>query len=271
MARARAVSSRWSRADPGGARGRRPAPPAPPAPARTPRPAWPTPGPAPLPDRAAQPCPPRWRRRVMPGQAVDRLRPWRGSHPRRPRQATGWDGSAPRHRLSRRLRKEPEDRPHGTPHHAAAEGVIPGEPVAEPVRKAEDPLAHRYPREHVVDEMGGALGHAASAAARAQCAALAGERDEPVEAAPDAAEPGERVHGLKLEQRAREQSRGGQHHRGHRELRDDERAPGASARTTGRSPGVLERRSRCRRFQCRAAVAPRVAAHRPALPPVGSS
>ncbi len=96
--------------------------------------------------------------------------------------------------------KEPENRPYGTPHHAAAEGVIPGEPVAKPVRQAEDPLAHRYARQHVVDEMGGALGHAASAATRAQRAALAGERDEPVESAPDAAEPGEpRAQGAALQ------------------------------------------------------------------------
>ena len=87
--------------------------------------------------------------------------------------------------------KKPEDCPHGTPHDGTAQGVIPGQPVAEAVRQAEDPLAHRYPRDHVVDEMGSALGHTASAAARAQRAALAGERDEPVEFAPGAAEPRE--------------------------------------------------------------------------------
>ncbi len=50
----------------------------------------------------------------------------------------------------------PEYRPQGTPDHGAAEGVVPGQPVAEQVRKTEHPLTPRYPWEDVVDEMGGA-------------------------------------------------------------------------------------------------------------------
>ena len=87
--------------------------------------------------------------------------------------------------------QESKDRPHGTSHHGAAEDVIPGQPIAEPVREAQDPLAYRHPWEDVVDEMSGALGHTTPAAARAQRTALTGERDESVEPAPCAAEPGE--------------------------------------------------------------------------------
>jgi len=52
-------------------------------------------------------------------------------------------------------------------------------------------LAHRHLREHVLDQMGGRLGHAAGGAGRAQAAAFAGERDQEVMAAGAAARAGE--------------------------------------------------------------------------------
>jgi hypothetical protein len=50
-------------------------------------------------------------------------------------------------------------------------------------RKRHHPLAHRHLREHVLDEVGGRLGHAPGGAGRAQAAALAGVGDQEVVAA----------------------------------------------------------------------------------------
>ena len=61
------------------------------------------------------------------------------------------------------------------------------------VRQAQHPLAHGYPRQHLIDEARGALRHAPAAAARAEAATLAGERHESLERALPAPEAGEAV------------------------------------------------------------------------------
>lgn len=53
----------------------------------------------------------------------------------------------------------------------------------ERVREAECPLADRYVREYVIDEMRRRLDHASSTAARAEAAALSGEGDQVLVAA----------------------------------------------------------------------------------------
>jgi len=75
----------------------------------------------------------------------------------------------------------------------AAERVIPSEHVAQAKRQAQDPLPDRDGGEHVLDEMGGALGHATPAAARADRTRLARERHEPLGVAGVAVEAGEAV------------------------------------------------------------------------------
>jgi hypothetical protein len=74
--------------------------------------------------------------------------------------------------------------------HRAAEAVIPGKPIAKLEGKAQDPLSNRNPREHVVDEMCGALGHPTATAARAEAAAFARERNQPIGATVGTAKPG---------------------------------------------------------------------------------
>jgi hypothetical protein len=65
--------------------------------------------------------------------------------------------------------------------HRATESVVPGEQVAEPVRQAQHPLAHRHVGQNLIDQVRGALRHAATATAWTQRAALAGEGDQPIE------------------------------------------------------------------------------------------
>ena len=84
-----------------------------------------------------------------------------------------------------------EDRAHGSPHHGAAEGVIPGQPVTEAVRQTEHPLPHGHPREHMVDEMRGSLGHAPPPTARAETPPVTRKGHQAVEPAPRASEPSE--------------------------------------------------------------------------------
>ncbi len=73
----------------------------------------------------------------------------------------------------------------------AAERVVPREHVAQPKREAQHPLSDRHGRQYVIDEVGGALGHAAATAARAHGARLARERHEPLGVAGVAAKAGE--------------------------------------------------------------------------------
>ncbi len=75
--------------------------------------------------------------------------------------------------------------------HGAGELVVPREEIAEAERQGEHPLPYRHTREHGVDEVRRLRGHPPPAAARAEPAALARERDEPLEravATPDARE-----------------------------------------------------------------------------------
>ncbi|MFZ1058261.1 MAG: hypothetical protein WAP47_03600 [Candidatus Rokuibacteriota bacterium] len=75
----------------------------------------------------------------------------------------------------------------------AAEAVVPGEQVAQAVGEAQDPLADGDAGQHTIHEVGGALGHAPTAAARAEATALAGEGDQPLQGAGVAPEPREAV------------------------------------------------------------------------------
>jgi len=73
-------------------------------------------------------------------------------------------------------------RAHGDVQHGATQAVIVGEPVAQPVRDREDPLADRHVgRQHAIHEVCRALGHPPSAAARTDRAALAREGNQALE------------------------------------------------------------------------------------------
>ena len=73
----------------------------------------------------------------------------------------------------------------------ATQVVVPRQLIPHAVRQTQDPLPDRHIGEHMIDEMGGALRHPAAAAAGTQRPALAGERDQPVQAAVTAAKPRE--------------------------------------------------------------------------------
>ena len=59
--------------------------------------------------------------------------------------------------------------------------MIPGQPVTQARRQTQHPLPHGHPREHLVDQVRRALGHAPSAAARTEPAPMTRERHEAVE------------------------------------------------------------------------------------------
>ena len=71
--------------------------------------------------------------------------------------------------------------------------MVEGEAKTQIERKARDPLASGYVRDHLIDEMGGAGGHPSTAARWAETAALAAERDETVLAASVASKSSEAV------------------------------------------------------------------------------
>ena len=73
---------------------------------------------------------------------------------------------------------EAEEHARGHAEHRARHPVIPGQEIAKTVRQTQHPLAHGHARQHLVDQTGGALGHASAAAARAEAPALAGKRHE---------------------------------------------------------------------------------------------
>jgi hypothetical protein len=73
--------------------------------------------------------------------------------------------------------------------HGATELVVPCEEIAEPVRQAQHPLAHWDMRQDAIHETRGTLGHAPPSAARTEAAALARERNQPLESAVTTAEP----------------------------------------------------------------------------------
>ena len=83
---------------------------------------------------------------------------------------------------------------HGADEHGddpAAHVVIPRQLVPQAVRQTQHPLPHGHVGEHVIEQVGGALGHPAAAATRTHRAAFTGKRDQPVEAAVAAAKPRE--------------------------------------------------------------------------------
>jgi hypothetical protein len=77
--------------------------------------------------------------------------------------------------------------------HRAAQGGVPRQSVAQAIRQRQDPLAHRHPRQHLVDEIGGTLCHAPPSTARAEAAPLAGDGQEALEGAVGAPKPREAV------------------------------------------------------------------------------
>ena len=86
------------------------------------------------------------------------------------------------------------ERAHEDVQHRAAEPVIVGQPVAQSVRDREYPLPDRHVgRQHVVDEVRRALGHAPSPAARTNRPPFAREGHEPLERAVPAPHAGEAV------------------------------------------------------------------------------
>ena len=51
--------------------------------------------------------------------------------------------------VARPAPQEAEDRAQGPPHHGAAQGVVPRQPVAQTRREAQHPLTHGHVRKHV--------------------------------------------------------------------------------------------------------------------------
>ena len=76
-----------------------------------------------------------------------------------------------------------EDRAYEDPEDGAAEGVVEGEPVAEPMGDGEHPLPDWDGGEHLLYEIRRPLGHAPPPTARAHRPRLARERDQPLEGA----------------------------------------------------------------------------------------
>jgi hypothetical protein len=86
---------------------------------------------------------------------------------------------------------EAEQRPDVDGQHGATEAVVPRQQVAQLVGEAEHPLADGHVGQDPIYSVGCALGHAASSAARAETAPLAGERQQVVQPAAVALEAGE--------------------------------------------------------------------------------
>ncbi len=81
------------------------------------------------------------------------------------------------------------ERAHEDGQHRATEPVVVREPVAQPVRDREHPLADG----DVIDEVHRAFGHSPPPATRTDRAALAGERDQPLERTVPASDAGKAV------------------------------------------------------------------------------
>ncbi len=71
--------------------------------------------------------------------------------------------------------------------------MIPRQAVAQAIRQRQDPLAHWYLWQHLVDEIGGTLRHAPPPTAQAEAAPPAGEGQEALKGAVGAPQPGEAV------------------------------------------------------------------------------
>jgi hypothetical protein len=90
-------------------------------------------------------------------------------------------GDAPLH--PRPTPERAEDRAHEDAQDGAREWGVVGEAVAQREGQREHPLPHRDLGQDPVHQVRGRVGHAPPAARRAEAAALAGERDDPVESA----------------------------------------------------------------------------------------
>jgi hypothetical protein len=69
-----------------------------------------------------------------------------------------------------------ERRPHEHPHDCSTESMVPHEQVPQLIRQTEEPLPNRHVGQHVIDEMHGAFGHAATAATRRTAMFIVGRR-----------------------------------------------------------------------------------------------
>ena len=72
--------------------------------------------------------------------------------------------------------------------HGPAERVVPRQQVTKTRRQGQHPLANGYVWKHVIDQVRGPIRHASPPTTRAEPAALAGERDQPIEMAIRASE-----------------------------------------------------------------------------------
>jgi hypothetical protein len=94
---------------------------------------------------------------------------------------------------ARRARIERDEGAGKHAQHGAAQGMIPGQTVAQAIGERQDPLTYRHVREHLLDECSGVFGHAAPATARAEATALAREGQKAFEGAVGAPKPRETV------------------------------------------------------------------------------
>ena len=85
----------------------------------------------------------------------------------------------------------PQHRPDEHPDRCPAQRMVPGQHVAQAMRHGQHPLAHRHVREHMVNEMRGALRHPAPATTGTDRSPPTRERHEPVKPAAAAVESGE--------------------------------------------------------------------------------
>jgi hypothetical protein len=92
---------------------------------------------------------------------------------------------------TRGARVESEQRTGIDAQHGAAQGVIPRQSGAHTIRQRQHPLAHRYLWQHLVNQIGGALGHPSPPTAWTEAAALAREGHEALEGAVGAPKPRE--------------------------------------------------------------------------------
>ena len=91
----------------------------------------------------------------------------------------------------RGARVEAEERAGIHAQRRAAQGVVPGQVVAQAIGQRQGPLPHRYLWQHLVDQRGGALGHPSPPTARTAAASIAGAGHEALEEAVGAPKPRE--------------------------------------------------------------------------------
>ena len=76
--------------------------------------------------------------------------------------------------------EEPEHHSQRDADDGATQLVIPSDQVPQPMRQTQDPLSNRHIRKHMIDQMRRPLGHPATAAPRAEAAALARKGHEAI-------------------------------------------------------------------------------------------